>query len=378
MATFPLLKPSAAPITPGAWPASTIGSLNGAESRVRQGSAEIGRRLRLTFTNITEADFLAILSHYRGQRSGFDAFGFDTVTLAADLTPAGFAWLYASRPQAVDEHLDVFTVQCEFRAEPRGLVVAMGAAWRSAQTSLTRNVAPGKAFLTSSTTFLPGTGARFAAGVRWVTEATRFTRDSVGRAAAWVTSATTLIANTPRGVVIGSSSGGSGAALTFTGGTEVPFDINEGFYGFVFTLTTAKTVAGFGIYNPTQSTLTNGYVFSVYQVDTLSPFYTSGYQLNQAASIIPGDDQYGNPAFYDGWWRRVNLSNQFTLQPGTYALFCQNDENGLSDTIVKNATGVSAASGVTFVKNIAYYTGGDDATISADGIAYFGPMIFFT
>lgn len=142
MATFPALTPSAAPITPGAWPVTTTSSLNGAEARIRHGSAEIGRRLQLTFPNVTEADFLAIVAHYRGQRSGFDSFGFDTTTLAADRTPVGYAWLYASPPQVVDEHMDVFTVQCEFKAEPRGLVVAPGKAWRSV-TTLTPGVATG-------------------------------------------------------------------------------------------------------------------------------------------------------------------------------------------------------------------------------------------
>jgi hypothetical protein len=160
MAAFPTLTPSAAPITPGAWPVATISSLNGAEARTRQGSAQIGRRLQLTFTNVTEANFLAILNHYRGQRGGFDSFGFDTATLAADLTPAGYAWLYASRPQVVDEHADVFTVVCEFKAEPRGLVVGMAKAWRIGATTLTPGArdggvinATGKLWVTSSTTF---------------------------------------------------------------------------------------------------------------------------------------------------------------------------------------------------------------------------------
>jgi hypothetical protein len=187
MATFPSLKPSAAPITPGAWPVSTIGSLNGAESRIRQGSAEIGRRLRLTFPNITEANFLAILNHYRGQRSGFDAFGFDTTTLAADLTPAGYAWLYASRPQVVDEHLDCFTVQCEFKAEPRGLVVAMAEAWRTLATTLTPGARDGgvvygtpAAWVTSATTLASGARSNGVGsnGVQWATTSTVFARST--------------------------------------------------------------------------------------------------------------------------------------------------------------------------------------------------------
>jgi hypothetical protein len=156
MATFPSLPPSSAPITPGAWPVSALNSLSGAESRIRQGSAQINRRLRLTFANITEANFLAILAHYQDQRSGFDPFGFDATTLAADLTPAGHAWLYASRPQVVDEHLDVFTVVCEFKSEPRGLVVAMGKMWRTLKTALGSSTSPGVMLATAETTFVPG------------------------------------------------------------------------------------------------------------------------------------------------------------------------------------------------------------------------------
>jgi hypothetical protein len=181
MATFPTLTPSAAPITPGAWPVATISSLSGAESRTRQGSAQIGQRLQLTFTNVTEANFLAILNHYRGQRSGFDSFGFDPTTLAADLTPAGYAWLYASRPQVVDEHADVFTVACEFKAEPRGLVVAVGGRWRTGATTLTAGARDGgavygtpAAWVTGSTTFTPGVRKNGIGsnGVAWETPET--------------------------------------------------------------------------------------------------------------------------------------------------------------------------------------------------------------
>jgi hypothetical protein len=135
MATFPSLRPSEAPISPGAWPATAHKSLDGSESRIRHGSAEIGRTWRVRFVNITEANFLAILAHYRGQRSGFDSFDFSTTTLAADLTPAGFAWVYTGPPEVVDQHVDCFTVACGFRCEPRGIVVAPGKTWRTPTTT---------------------------------------------------------------------------------------------------------------------------------------------------------------------------------------------------------------------------------------------------
>jgi len=212
MATFPTLTPSAAPITPGAWPVATISSLSGAESRIRQGSAQIGRRLQLTFTNVTEANFLAILNHYRGQRSGFDSFGFDPTTLAADLTPAGYAWLYTSRPQVVDEHADVFTVVCEFKAEPRGLVVAMAEAWRTLATTLTPGARDG--------------GAVYGTPAAWVTGSTtleiRSRFNGVGsNGVPWITTATTLRPLTYALPGVQAPLLGAGPATDFTGWSRV-------------------------------------------------------------------------------------------------------------------------------------------------------------
>jgi len=227
MATFPSLSPSAAPITPGAWPVSAINSLNGAESRIRQGSAQIGRRLRLTFSNITEANFLALLAHYQGQRSGFDPFGFDTATLAADLTPSGHAWLYAGRPQVVDEHLDVFTVVCEFKSEPRGLVVARGKAWRTGGTTFaagiatdSRSVAAGKQWATGSTTL--NVGVRFngvgSNGVPWVTGSTTF-RPGPMRDSSFSSVSLLLHMNGSNGSTTFTDSSSNGLASTATNAT---------------------------------------------------------------------------------------------------------------------------------------------------------------
>jgi hypothetical protein len=114
-------------MTPGAWGGTSVPALSGGVSTVRQGSAEVGRKLRLTFSNITETEFLQIVSHYRGQRSGFDSFAFTTTTIPASYTPSGHQWLYAGKPRVNDDHVDVFTVECEFRSEPRVIVRAGGA-----------------------------------------------------------------------------------------------------------------------------------------------------------------------------------------------------------------------------------------------------------
>lgn len=164
MATFPSLIPSEAPITPGGWPVTAIAGLNGSESRVCHGSRPIGGMWRPRFVNITEADYLAILAHYRGQRSGFDSFVFDPITLAVDRTPDGFAWVYAEMPQLVDGYANVITVACAFRCEPRGPAMTRGVTWRTGATVFTPGgrsggvvYGPEVAWITASTTFTPGT-----------------------------------------------------------------------------------------------------------------------------------------------------------------------------------------------------------------------------
>ena len=234
MAQFPSLIPSEAPITPGAWPATAHTSLNGSESRIRHGSAEIGRAWRPSFVNITEANFQAILSHYRGQRSGFDSFGFSTTTLAADLTPAGFAWLYASPPEVVDEHADCFTVQCEFRCEPRGLVVVPGKTWRTGAAVFTPGgrsggivYVAGAAWVTPATTFTPGDRTGFygaANGVIWATAATTFAPGSRSGAASDPKFSSVIILcgfNGSNGSTSIVDEGPLGLALTATGSAQI-------------------------------------------------------------------------------------------------------------------------------------------------------------
>ena len=259
MATFPTLIPSTSQVAPGAWPVSAISSLNGAESRIRQGSAEIGRPLQLTFTNVTESDFLAILSHYRGQRSGFDPFGFNTATLAADLTPAGYAWLYASRPQVVDEHANVFTVSCEFKSEPRGLVTALGEAWRTLATTLTLGARDGGAVYGTPAAWVTGTttleiGVRFdgtgSNGVPWITSATTLTTGArSGRlgseGALWETSATTLYPQARISSGVPALLLGAAPATDFAGWSRVvnadADDANTSFGSWPFTFYLAGT-----------------------------------------------------------------------------------------------------------------------------------------
>lgn len=129
MADFPTLTPTIRPLAPGRWGGATLAAMNGQTSMVRRSSAEIGRRVQLRFENITEAQFLQIVDHYRNQRSGLDGFNFNSATLPTAYTPSGHTWLYAGPPEVVDHHADVFTVAIECRSEPRGPFRVSGGAF---------------------------------------------------------------------------------------------------------------------------------------------------------------------------------------------------------------------------------------------------------
>lgn len=172
MADFPSLVPASFELTPGDWPSSTVSAMDGRSSRTRLGNSEVGRDLPLTFPNITEADYLAIVNHYRGQRSGFDPFAFNVATLPSGYTPSGHAWRYVGPPQIEDQYDDCFVVSCQFRSQPYGLVRMAGANWRSMATTLAPGAmsdgktpfSHGVALTSLASTLTPG---QFAAGTLW-------------------------------------------------------------------------------------------------------------------------------------------------------------------------------------------------------------------
>jgi hypothetical protein len=238
MADFPALIPSQAPITPGNWPMAGHQSMDGKRGNVRTGSLEIGRTWTPIFENIIEADYLTILAHYRAHRLQFNRFSFTGTTLAAALTPTGYAWRWAEPPQVVDRHADVFVIRCAFSCVPRPLVSMRGGQWRSAASTFTRGAFAGVfgAFETggqwasAASTFTRGAFSGglgvFELGGRWGSAQTVFTRGAFSgtsgifeSGARWVSAATTFV----RGRIAGASVFEAGAqwaseATTFTRG----------------------------------------------------------------------------------------------------------------------------------------------------------------
>jgi hypothetical protein len=172
MATFPALTPAPYDLTPGQLPVSETAAMNGEASMVRHGNAEIGRTITLQFVGLTEAEFLLLKDHYRGQRSTFDSFLFTTTTLPAADTPAGQSWTYASAPEVEDLHVDFFNVSCSFTCQPRGGVligsvqlVSMAAPLvPGAFTDGRTPFGTGVALVSPASTLTPG---RMVAGTLW-------------------------------------------------------------------------------------------------------------------------------------------------------------------------------------------------------------------
>lgn len=160
MADFPPLSPTIRPLTPGRWGGAVLPSSDGQSVAVRRSSAEVGRRLSLRFEAITEAEFLQILFHYQGQRSGFDAFAFPAATVPSSYTPAGHSWLYVGPPEVVDQHINVFTVEMECRSEPRAVFRVSGGAFVK-QPALTATFS-GPTFGGAAFTQTPSLSAGFA------------------------------------------------------------------------------------------------------------------------------------------------------------------------------------------------------------------------
>jgi hypothetical protein len=110
MATFPSLTPSSRTFTPGIRPNTAIATLNGGEERTGNSNCIVGQSLKLAFKGITEANALLIVAHYNGQQGGYQSFAIPDAVLSgltspAAITPSGYAWVYAARPEVTDEPL---------------------------------------------------------------------------------------------------------------------------------------------------------------------------------------------------------------------------------------------------------------------------------
>lgn len=107
MAVFPALNPASRSFTPGTYPNSGYDGLSGVSNRTRNSNVMLGSQLRLSFAAISEADMLAILAHYKGQRGSFESFPLPSIVWngggdASNYQLTGYGWIYNEPPTVVD------------------------------------------------------------------------------------------------------------------------------------------------------------------------------------------------------------------------------------------------------------------------------------
>ena len=104
----------------------------------------LASQVRLSFTALTEADMLSILSHYNGQYGTFESFPLSSdawsgVT-ASDYQLTGYLWRYIEPPTVEDVYCDRYNVELTLETAPPDAAFVDGA-WYVVTASL----APGAA-----------------------------------------------------------------------------------------------------------------------------------------------------------------------------------------------------------------------------------------
>lgn len=144
MAVFPSITPSGRTFTPGDYPHTPFDTYSGWQNRVRHSNVMLASQVRLSFTALTEADMLSILSHYNGQYGTFNSFALSSdawsgVT-AGDYQLSGYQWRYIEPPTVEDVYCDRYNVELTLETvPPDGAMVDGG--WYVIKTSF----APGAA-----------------------------------------------------------------------------------------------------------------------------------------------------------------------------------------------------------------------------------------
>jgi|DEB19_MinimDraft_3_1074340.scaffolds.fasta_scaffold06040_3 hypothetical protein len=122
MTTFPTITPSGRTFTPGEYPHTPFTTISGWQTRVRHSNVMLASQVRLTFTEITEASMLSILSHYQGQLGTFDSFDLPS-TVWAGATPShyqltNYLWRYIDPPTVADSYYNRYNVELTLETVP--------------------------------------------------------------------------------------------------------------------------------------------------------------------------------------------------------------------------------------------------------------------
>jgi hypothetical protein len=215
----------------------------------------------------------------------------------------------------IDEHLDVFTVVCEFKSEPRGLVVAAGVRWRTGATTLAAGGRDG--------------GAVYGASAAWVTESTTLTKGAAfngkgSNGVPWVSAPSVL---RPQARVL------SGTQAPLLG--SAPASSSTG-WSLAINLNGDNAGATFGNWPFTFNLAGTGYTACYIVSNGYAIFGGQGVQFQNFSAVSPAFPKIFFGAF-DLFWQRV-----YTQTGSNYARFrWEGDasylgaEPGASDRIVE-------------------------------------------
>jgi hypothetical protein len=103
---FPSQRPTSREFNAGDWPTKTFKAQNGVEIRILYGDQRTNMTLSLTYSNITDANAEAFLTHYRETRGTYSTFTIPTEAKAGwtgsadeiDATPWNNRWRYSGPP----------------------------------------------------------------------------------------------------------------------------------------------------------------------------------------------------------------------------------------------------------------------------------------
>ena len=132
--TFPSVKPSSRSFTPGKFPSTDFESLDGTKTHIRFGNKEVNATLTLGFANISDAEVMDILRHYRNVNSDWDYVSFNknsaglqgiesnglanTINNGTSDYVDGFSlnWRYSAPPTVTSTFNGLSNVSCSFVA----------------------------------------------------------------------------------------------------------------------------------------------------------------------------------------------------------------------------------------------------------------------
>jgi len=362
MPAFPAIEPINRGYGLGAHPVVVEAFGNSGEVRFLQCDTLSGVPVALDFPALTTSEAATIRDHYLGQREHrpfiIPAALWRSHSSQFNTVPAANIWRYAGPPVET----------------PRsGELVDVSVSLVSAYAPDAARIINGGALMQA-----PGLGTGVVVGFFLVSGGTFTQAPSLTPGVASLAISGGTFTQTPS-LAPGAVEGGS--MVTFTGGTALAWNDSRGLdaaYGYSFTLASAKTIKAVGFYDAGGNGLTRAFVIAVatgwgstLTFSNYIPVTTSNFFY----VIVPS----GTTAPLDGVWRKVEFSDGVTLQAGTYAVTATVDfegPEGTTDSLIKNATGVTAAAGVTINGPIAT-DGFDVLSSSGDSPAYFGPVLFF-